>query len=138
MDWGQFPGGLTLTAMDRSVSSPLLKCLLGSGWAISDNRHQDCETVRGRGNKDQRHGLVGADDAQKGPHMGSRPSGGSGSDQQPHQDTEIVSGDVDQIALVDIFASAQTSPAHAASVEIMGEGSLDDFRPPPHRLLTNP
>jgi hypothetical protein len=49
-----------------------------------------------------------------------------------------VPGDVDQIAFVDIFASAQPGPPHAASVEIVGEGSLDDFRPPPHRLLADP
>jgi hypothetical protein len=62
----------------------------------------------------------------------------SGFRPQPHQDAEIVPGDMDQIALVDIFASAQPGPAHAASVEIMGEGPLDDFRPPPHRLLADP
>jgi len=48
-----------------------------------------------------------------------------------------VPGDVNQIAFVDIFASAQPSSAHAATVEVVGEGSLDDFRPPPHRLFAN-
>ncbi len=70
--------------------------------------------------------------------MGSRLSWGSGPDQQPHQDAEIVAGDVDQITLVDILASAQPGPSHAASVEIVGERSLDDFRPPPHCLLADP
>ena len=49
-----------------------------------------------------------------------------------------MAGDVDQVALVNVFASAQPGPPHAASVEIMGEGSLDDFRPQPHRLLADP
>jgi hypothetical protein len=49
-----------------------------------------------------------------------------------------MASDVDQVALVNIFAPAQPGPAHATSVEIMGEGPLDDFRPPPHRLLANP
>src|SRR3954471_12086317 len=91
----------TVFSQDDLIS-PLLKCPLGSGWAIGYNRDPDCEAVEGHGDKDQRHGLVGVDDAQKGSHMGSRPPGGSGSDQQPHQNAEIVPGDVDQIALVDI------------------------------------
>jgi hypothetical protein len=49
-----------------------------------------------------------------------------------------VAGDVDQISFVNIFASAQPSPPHPASVKIVGEGSLDDFRPPPHCLFANP
>jgi hypothetical protein len=42
----------------------------------------------------------------------------------------------DQVAFVDIFASAQPGPPHAAPIEIVGEGSLDDF--PPHCLLADP
>ena len=42
------------------------------------------------------------------------------------------------VAFVDIFAFAQPSPPHAAPIEIVGEGSLDDFRPPPHCLLADP
>ena len=45
---------------------------------------------------------------------------------------------MDQIALLDILASAQSGAPHAASIEIMGEGPLDDFRSPSHRLLANP
>jgi len=49
-----------------------------------------------------------------------------------------VPGDVDQVAFVDIFASAQPGPPHAASVEIVGEGSLDDFCPSSHRPVCRP
>ena len=70
--------------------------------------------------------------------MGSRLSRGSGPDQQPHQDAEVVPGDVDQISLVNIFASAQPGPPHPALVEIVGERPLDDFCPPPHRLPADP
>ncbi len=49
-----------------------------------------------------------------------------------------MAGDVDQVPFVEIFASAQPGPPHAAPIEIVGEGSLDDFRPPPHRLLADP
>ncbi len=38
--------------------------------------------------------------------MGNRLSRGSGPDQQSRQDAEIVAGDVNQIALVDILVSA--------------------------------
>src|SRR5207344_3505114 len=79
----------------------------------------------------------GADEEQIGEPTSRRLSWSSGPDQQPHQDAEIVAGDMDQIALVDILAPAQPGPPHAASVEIMGEGSLDDFRPPSHRLLAD-
>jgi hypothetical protein len=49
-----------------------------------------------------------------------------------------VAGDVDQITLVEFLAPAQPGPSHATSVEIVGAGSLDDFRPPSHRFLANP
>ena len=78
------------------------------------------------------------DEQQIGERTCRRLSWSSGPDQQPHQDAEIVAGDVDQIALVNVFASAQPGPPHAASVEIMGEGPLDDFRPQPHCLLADP
>jgi hypothetical protein len=48
---------------------------------------------------------------------------------------KIVARDVNQVALVNIVVPAQPGPAHAASVEIMGKGPLDDFRSPSHRLL---
>jgi hypothetical protein len=66
-----------------------------------------------------------------------QPLSGSGPDQQPHQEAEIVTSDVDQVAFVDIFASAQPVPPHPASVEILGERPLDDFRPPPDRLFAD-
>jgi hypothetical protein len=50
-----------------------------------------------------------------------------------HQDAEIEDCDVDQIALVDILASAQPSPTRAAAIEDMGEGPLDQFAAPAHR-----
>src|SRR3954451_1655065 len=92
----------------------------------------------GRGDKDDRYGLVSVEEECIGQCTDSRLSRGSGPDQQPHQDPEIMASDVDQVALVDIFTSAQPGPAHAASIEIMGEGPLDDFRPPSHRLLAKP
>src|SRR3712207_8251760 len=42
---------------------------------------------------------------------------GSGPDQQAHEQPEIVPGDMDQIALVDILPAPQPRPAHATSVQ---------------------
>ena len=91
----------------------------------------------GRGTRRRGYGrrLVGVDEQQVGQRPASGLSWGSRPDQLPHQDAEIVPSDVNQVALVDIFASAQPSPAHATTVEIMGEGSLDD--PISHRINQN-
>ena len=61
-----------------------------------------------------------------------RPTGGgllrsSGADQQAHQDAEVVAGDVDQVAFVDVLTSSQPSPTQAAALQVVGEGSLDDL-----------
>ena len=39
MDWGQFPGGLTLTAMDRSVK------LMPQGVSVRPDPHSDRPAV---------------------------------------------------------------------------------------------
>jgi hypothetical protein len=41
---------------------------------------------------------------------------------------------MDQIALGDVLASAQPGPSHAAAIEDMGEGPLDQFAAPSHGL----
>src|SRR5215212_11853899 len=60
---------------------------------------------------------------------------GSGPDQQAHEQPEIVPGDMDQIALVDILPAPQPRLAHPTSVQDVSKGALDDFRPVAHRLL---
>src|SRR3954451_1935907 len=42
---------------------------------------------------------------------------GSGPDQQAHEQTEIVPGDMDQIALVDVLPAPQPCPAQATSIQ---------------------
>src|SRR3954470_10518023 len=54
----------------------------------------------GRGDKDDRYGLVSVEEECIGQCTDSRLSRGSGPDQQPHQDPEIMASDVDQVALV--------------------------------------
>src|SRR3954465_3739802 len=63
---------------------------------------------------------------------------GSGPDQQAHQQPEIMPGDMDQIALMDILPAPQPRPAHATSVQDVRKGALDQFRSLVHRLLANP
>jgi hypothetical protein len=45
---------------------------------------------------------------------------------------------VDQVALVDVLASAQPRPSHAAPIEDVGEGALDQFAAPTHGLAPIP
>ena len=63
---------------------------------------------------------------------------GAGTDQEPHDQAEIVAGDVDQIALVQVLAAAQPGPAHAAAVEGEGEAALDQLGPQLERFLGDP
>src|SRR5512135_2431617 len=43
--------------------------------------------------------------------------GGSRTDQNSQDQPQIVAGDMDQVAFVDVVAAAQPGPAHAAAVE---------------------
>jgi len=45
---------------------------------------------------------------------------------------------MDQITLVDVLASAQPCPTHAAAIEDMGEGTLDQFGSSAHGLAPDP
>src|SRR6202030_1912443 len=85
---------------------PVAEVLLRSGRVGGNGHDQDGKRVARRGDKDDRGGLLGADETETGQRSRSRLSRGSDPDQQPHQDAEIVPGDVDQISFVNIFASA--------------------------------
>ncbi len=52
---------------------------------------------------------------------------GAGADQLAHQETQIVAGDVEQVALVQVVPTAQPGAAHATAIESVGEGSLDQL-----------
>src|SRR5512133_2825138 len=54
---------------------------------------------------------------------------GPGPDQQAHQQPEIVPGDMDQIALVDILPAPQPRPAQATAVQDVRKRALNQFRP---------
>ncbi len=49
-----------------------------------------------------------------------------GAGQQAHDQAEIVAGDVDQVALVDVLPPTQPAPSHAATAEHRGEAAFDD------------
>ena len=55
-----------------------------------------------------------------------------------HQHAKVESGDMDQITLVDVLASAQPCPTHAAAIEDMDEGTLDQFTSSAHGLAPDP
>ncbi len=52
---------------------------------------------------------------------------GAGADQLAHQETQIVAGDVEQAALVHVLPPAQPGSSHAATIEAVGKGTLDDL-----------
>ena len=52
---------------------------------------------------------------------------GAGTDQEPHDQAEIVAGDVDEVAFVQVLAAAQPGAAHAAAVEGQGEAAFDQL-----------
>src|SRR4051812_42681063 len=60
---------------------------------------------------------------------------GSGPDQQAHEQPEIVPGDMDQIALMDVLPAPQPRPAQTTPVQDVRKGALDQFRPLAHGLL---
>ena len=52
---------------------------------------------------------------------------GAGADELAHQQREVVAGDVKQVSLVHVLAAPKPGPAHAAAIEVVGEGALDDL-----------
>ena len=45
---------------------------------------------------------------------------------------------MDQVALVDVLPSAEPRPSHAAAIEDMGEGALDQFAAPAYTYRAQP
>jgi hypothetical protein len=56
--------------------------------------------------------------------------------QGAHQHGEIEPGDMDQVALVDVLASAQPGPAHAAAIEDMAKERSTSS--PRRRIVSRP
>ena len=73
--------------------------------------------------------IAGREQDQNTPAARHRLFRGSGPDQQAHEQPEIVPGDVDQIALVDILPAPQPRPAQTTPVQDVRKGALDQFRP---------
>ena len=61
---------------------------------------------------------------------------GPGPDQPAHEQPEIVPGDMDQIALVDVLPAPQPRSAQATPIQDVSEGALDQLSPLAHPLLT--
>ena len=63
---------------------------------------------------------------------------GAGADQEAHQQLWVVTGDMDQVAVADVLATAQLGSAHAAAIEDVGEGTFDDLGAQLERRLRHP
>ena len=81
--------------------------------------------------------IAGREQDQNTPAARHRLFRGPGPDQQAHEQPEIVPGDVDQIALVDILPAPQPRPAQTTPVQDVRKGALNQFGPVAHRLLTH-
>ena len=42
-----------------------------------------------------------------------------------HQEREIVAGDMEQVALVDVLAAPKPGPVHAAAIQDVGKGNVE-------------
>ena len=93
------------------------------GFSASGNDEDDGQGVGGHEEHQLRRGT------------GQELLRGSGADREPHDQAEIVAGDVHQIALVQVLAAAQPGSAHAATVEGEGEAALDQPGPQLERFL---
>ena len=72
------------------------------------------------------------------PWIRARPAPwGAGAGEKPHDQPQIVAGDVDQVAFLDVVATTQPGSAHAAAVEGQREGALDDLGSELEGLLGN-
>src|SRR5687768_15716877 len=63
---------------------------------------------------------------------------GTGTDQQAHEQPEIVAGDMHEIALAQVLAAAQPGAPHAAAVEHESEAALDQLGPELERFPGHP
>ena len=81
--------------------------------------------------EDGQIGVLRGTEGQVGPENGDRApdpaSWGAGASQQAHDQAEIVAGDMDEVAFLDIVATAQVGAAHTAAIESQGEAAFDDF-----------
>src|SRR5215218_8495569 len=102
------------TVSRSSRSSPLTNCLFRRAMAQA---HPEVDQSWHGADGDENHdkslvrAIVGPDQDQKTPAARDGLSGSPGPDQQAHEQPEIVPGDMDQIALVDILATPQPRPA---------------------------
>src|SRR6202035_1626306 len=62
---------------------------------------------------------------------------GSGSEQGAHQNSEIVTRDMDEVSFVDVFPTAQPGTAHAATLQNMREAALHNLAAFAHGLLAD-
>ena len=89
----------------------------------------------GGNDEDAGQGVGGRHDHQMRGCVGQELAWGTGTDQEPHDQAEIVAGDVHEVAFVQVLAAAQPGATHAATVEGQGEAALDQLGAQLERLL---
>ena len=108
---------LTKSAFSRWASGSKLTTSIAASVPVATMRMPSSGAVGGREEQQVRR------------RAGQELPRGPGTDQEPHDQAEIVAGDVHQVALVQVLAAAQPGPAHAAAIEGQGEAALDQLGP---------
>src|SRR5919199_4776473 len=80
---------------------------------------------------------VGREPKNKAPALRGGFLRGSSPDQQAHEQAEIVPGNMDQIALMDVLPAPQPRAPHPAPVQHVSEAALDDLGPFAQGLLAD-
>src|SRR3954452_24435038 len=91
-------------------NSALKKSLSGDGiWLQADGKCRDL--IRGHDYQQHDEGAIGGrEDAKRDGNPRERAARGSRAGQQAHDQPQVVPGDVDQVSLVEVLATAQPGP----------------------------
>src|SRR6202035_5301714 len=71
-------------------------------------------------------------------NAGTELPGRSRPGQEPHDQSQVVSGDVDQVALLNVVPATQPDPAHAAAIEDQREAAFHQLGTEFERLSRDP
>src|SRR4051794_36165510 len=110
--------GPVLAALHTVPYQPVEKVAAQLKWSGSMLRGDGGGLVASDDDQEDEQATSWRDDSRKRDrNPGPEPPRGSRSRQQPHNQAQVVAGDVDQVALVQVLPAAQPSPAHATAVE---------------------
>jgi hypothetical protein len=87
-----------------------------------DRNDGESRRTAGRANEQGEEEAIARHEPQE-PEVGGRPRG-AGADQNPHYQAEVVSGNLNQVALGDVLPSSKPGATHATAIENVRERLL--------------